>query len=233
MPGLETFIRNAGKELKQRAFDAPEDLKHTYMNMAKPSYSMMFSSDESGESDKSGEADESGEAEFFISQARYDASHIMKGFASKDEFKDDLKALILRPALLTFEAAYHAVKFVLKLMEVFAHLVIALVDFLFQPPKEPKTGISGVIGRINPFDNKPEPIALPEADLKNAGDAAIDATESLIKLVLYPYVATVELYTQGFSFIAKCLFSLDESLGEKCNAAAESGKGYIQGLVAA
>ena len=218
MPGLEGFIRNAGKELEQRACAAPKELQHMYMNIAKPSYNC--------------DSDNAAEAEFFISEARYDASHIMKGFTSKDEFKDDLKALILKPALLTFEAAYQGFRFTLKLIEMFAHLLIALVDFLFQPPKETKTGFDAVIGRTNLFDNKPQAIELPEANLKNAGDASIDATESLVKLVLYPYIASVELYTQGFSFIVKCLFSLNESMEDKCIAAAESGKGYIQGLIA-
>lgn len=212
MSGLDNFMNNAKTTLKEKINAAPKDLKTQYIAIAKPL--------------------KPSEAEFVISEARFNASHITKGFTSKDEFKDDLKALILKPALLTFEAAYHGFRFTLKLMEMFAHLVVALIDFLFQPPKDPKTGVAAVLGRINLFDNAPKAVNLPEADLKNAGNAAIDATESLVKLVVYPLIASAELYVQGFSFVAKCLFSLDDSLGEKLNAAAESGKGYIQDLMA-
>ena len=71
MPGLDNFIDSAYRKLEQKFYAAPKNLKRQYIDIAKPL--------------------SSSEAEFFISEARFNASHITKGFTSKDEFKDEKK----------------------------------------------------------------------------------------------------------------------------------------------
>jgi|GEM_PF-1785782 len=190
----------------RKYYNTPCELKNRYLDIAQPSYyTYTFFTNNNDE------------AEFFISQARWNASHITEGFKSKNEVKDDLKALIIKPALLTFEAGYHGVMFTLKLIEVCAHLLAALIEFCTKKPDDTRSFFQ----RMNVFADKAPAFEVPQQDLKNAGDAALDAAESLIKLIVYPMVATAELYVQSGSFLAKCLFSLDDSIGDKFNAAAK------------
>lgn len=209
MPNLKPYFDKVERKFKSRAANEPGRLKEKYIQRAKPSV-------------------EGDESEIFNYNKRFHASHITKGFASKAEFKDDLKALIVKPALLAFEAAYAGAKFALKLMELLAHCVVALVELLIQEPKEPKKGIEGIFEQF-PFVGKKTPeLKVPEKDLNNAGDVAIDMAESLVKLVVYPWIASAEFYAQSGSFIAKCLFSLDEKMEEKFSELATSAQGYMQ-----
>lgn len=203
MSSLDAFKRKTVKKIETIAKNTPRDLKKQYIDIAKPSFKDYINKDE---------------AEILNWNVRYNASHITKGFLSKDEFKDDLKALIIKPALLIFEAGYHTVRFTLKCLEVLAHLVAALVELFTKKPDDNRT----MLERLNPFGDKAPAFEVPVQDLKNAGDAAVDAVESLVKLVLYPILAHGEFYAQGGSFIAKCLFSLDDSIGDKLNTVTNS-----------
>lgn len=211
MSGLDDFGHKAMSTVKRKWDAAPKGLKKWYIEVAQPAHS--------------------NEAEFFISEARFNASHITKGFTSQKEFTDDLQAIVLKPALLVLDGLMNGFMFTFKLLQVFIHLVVALVNLLFQPPKEAKTGISSVFGWINPFD-KAQATQIPEADLNRAGNAAIDAAEALVKNIIYPWIATAEFGLQSFSFIAKCIFSLDETIEEKFNAAVTSAQNGIRGLMA-
>tara|TARA_R110002126_G_scaffold239409_1_gene382704 strand:- start:128359 stop:128997 length:639 start_codon:yes stop_codon:yes gene_type:complete len=212
MSSLDTIQYNAKRRAISKFEATPRNLTNQYIGIAEPhSYNRS-------------------EAEFFDVEARYAASHITKGFASKNEFKDDLKALIIKPALLTFEAGYHGVRFVLKLLEVLAHLLTALIEMIPQEPEESKYPM---LSKLNLFNRNPTALIIPEQDLANAADAAVDAAESLVKLIVYPIVANIEFYAQCGSFIAKCVFSIDDKMEERFDAAKKGVQAAIPAFASA
>jgi len=185
------FFEKAKTDLIKRfTVTMPKELEEKYNTRAKPSYANAIASAKAGQS------------AFFYSERRFKASNVSQGFQSSDELKDDLKALILKAPMLTFEAGHHAVNFVLKLWELLANLVALVVDFAANPNAEQK------------FD-----------DVENI---AIDLVESGVKAVALSYFASLEFGVQAVSFIVRSLFSLDDGLQAKLQAAKESMLAYAK-----
>ncbi len=211
MPSLDDhFQKTFLNELEKKFNETSKQLSKDYLAFAKPFYP------------SDAPMSKIGELEFFISSRRWEASHIMKGFSSIDDVKNDLKALILKPALITYEAAKNMALFTFKLLEVLAHVVTAMIQLFFKKPDDNRPFLE----RMNPFKNAPV-FEVPQKDLDLARDAAIDAVESLVKLIVYPYIVSVELGVQCSSFIAKCLFSLDDKMEERLNNLKETVQSSI------
>jgi hypothetical protein len=206
-------------ELEKRlTVKANEELAYQYMTTAKPSYLCTSHNNHNLSKfylSKFWQSD-------FLSTRRVTASCFYNFFASNDdddtedkpltlafasfnELTDDLKALILKPAIWTFFGLYHAARFTLKILEVIAHLVVAALDWIHLKVQENQHGINIFDGK-GAQDIKHAKKTLNQ-DLNNAYEAGLDLAESGIKMMAYPFMAGYELPAQLVSIIVRSLCS--------------------------
>lgn len=152
-------------------------------------------------------------------------------FASFNEFTDDVKALFLKPAILTLSGAWHAVLFACKMVEIVAHLAVAALHWInLEVIKNQLDSNANCIpsGSINKASEQ-----LYE-DLKNAGEAALDLVASAIKMVVYPFVAGYEIPAQIVSMTARSIFSYrnisKDDVAEVLHDGAGQAKKVVEGV---
>jgi len=211
---------------------ANDELSYFYNITAKPSYITEYDPSRAWQSDffSTRRATASCFYNFFASNDDDNNTGNMPltlDFASFDEFTDDLKALILKPAIWTFFGLYHAARFTLKILEVIAHLVVAALDWIHLKVQQNQDDSKSVFKVFVHDSETAKSIRHAEEtlsqDLKNARQAALDLAESGIKMMAYPFMAGYELPAQLVSIIVRSLCSYNGASNDDVAKAVQDG----------